>query len=230
MSEDNNINRKEHLKRLKIERGRALASLTLKRRKIDRLMNDFANVFSVRVEVTKLRDLFSNFSQAHDTYHVQLEDNGKEKDASAAYFQDVQETVTIFCSEVETWLNEIQNDIDRSGPGIKEWLNEIPNYDVQSSVAESNISQVSLRMKSTRNRTASEVKPEDSVSQVSASRMSTRSRTSRSSNSSLMSEARRQEIARSGAPCQCRFVKSKATARTRRVGTQVQKRKIEFGD
>lgn len=196
MSEDNNINRKEHLKRLKIERGRALASLTLKRRKIDRLMNDFANVFSVRVEVTKLRDLFSNFSQAHDTYHVQLEDNGKEKDASAAYFQGVQETVTIFCSEVETWLNEIQNDIDRSGPGIKEWLNEIPNCDVQSSVAESNISQVSLRMKSTRNRTASEVKPEDSVSQVSASRMSTRSRTSRSSNSSLMSEARRQEIAR----------------------------------
>lgn len=101
--------RRENLHRLKVSRGRALADLNIRRKRIEELAQDTLNVYSVRAELTNLKESYNKFKDAHETFHIQLRDDEEEKTMSTGYLIEVEKDMAEFLDRINVWITETES-------------------------------------------------------------------------------------------------------------------------
>lgn len=130
--------RAERLIRLKRSRSGTLSSITSKRRDIDKLLNDPCNIELVKSEIEKFSSLYGNFCDAHNLFHKELFDE-LEINESEQYFQEVNESVSLFQQKVGDWLAITSSKLKPT---------EISPDDSASQASKSRASRVSSRVSS----------------------------------------------------------------------------------
>ena len=142
------------MEELKKQRGIARGKLTRKRTEIENLMQDQANLETVKDSILKFDEVLVQFKCVHDSYHQQLS-NSAEIEASIEYLSLVEENVSEFKANVATWIETVTG-ADSRESGDREHV-EVHPEDSVSQVSSVSQSTVSARARAAARRAALEV-------------------------------------------------------------------------
>ena len=102
-----------HVQQLKKARSSAKSKLTRKINIIKGLMNNSENLTAVKDLLDEAQDAVRVFNNAHEVYHMELKSVSEQQDSNE-YRTCVQIAIKEFEQEIDSWLQQISLDIERS--------------------------------------------------------------------------------------------------------------------